>query len=173
MSVGGAAMTMTRASREGAREVSPYQRAGRASSLSLPAQFAQNHGDFLLALSGPRHLGIHHDVPGEVPASGPGIRDVLPGSLDSLGYAVSCSARHPNLVSWRIVGQKSHESVRESAYACRVPRVDHRDEYIQSDVRVVCDGHLCMAVLWVQRADHGGVAASVRFESRHDRVDYR
>src|SRR5215475_170013 len=89
--------------------------AGGASSLSLSAKPASDHGNLLLAVPRPRHLGVYHALPRSFSESDSRIRDVLSRGAHPLGYALSVPTRHHHLFSRRNLGKKSHESLRESA----------------------------------------------------------
>ena len=93
--------------------------------------------------------------------------------VDSVGYSVSSSAGNYDFVSGGDLGEKSHELIRQSAQAERVPCRDDGHERLQSDGRFCGDGGLRRPVLLLQYLRDRDVAGSVRLESRDDGMDYR
>src|SRR5512147_1906561 len=98
-----AAMSMNT---EAAHETPSCCRHHRPTSLFVPPEFAQDHGDLLLAVLRSRDLGIHYPLPRKVSASSARVRDLFSWSLDPLGHAVSLAAGHHHFIPRRTVGQE-------------------------------------------------------------------
>ncbi len=98
-------------------------------SVSLSEKFAADHGDFLLAVSRSRDLGIHHVVPCTVPTTASRVRDLLFGGAHPLGHPIPCAAGDYDHISRRALGAQSHEFVCEPVEAERISCGDDGDEH--------------------------------------------
>ena len=102
----------------------------------------------------------------------PGGGDIFFRRLDPVGYTVSISAGNYDFVPGGNLGEKSHELIRQSTQAERVPRRDDGHEPLQSDGRLCGHGGLRRPVLLLQYLRDRDVAGSLCLESRDDGMDY-
>ena len=101
---------------------------GREICVSLPAQFASHDGNLLLAVFGPRHLGVHYGLSHEIPRTDLGRGDVFFGGVDPVGYSIPGPAGDYDFVLRGDLVEESYELVCQSAQAERVPCRDDGDE---------------------------------------------